>query len=50
KVIGLQGYGLEIVNRVPLEIPPNNVNRRYLETKRDKLHHLLLQDEGSEQA
>jgi len=49
KVIGLQGYGLEIVQRVSLEIPPNNVNRRYLETKRDKLHHLLLQDDRSEQ-
>ncbi len=45
KVIGLQGYGLEIVERVPLETEPNNINRRYLETKRDKLHHLLLQNE-----
>ncbi len=47
KVIGLQGYGLEIVERVPLETEPNNINRRYLETKRDKLHHLLLQNEIS---
>ncbi|KUK95603.1 MAG: 3,4-dihydroxy-2-butanone 4-phosphate synthase/GTP cyclohydrolase II, partial [Methanothrix harundinacea] len=30
--------------RVPIEIPPNEENRRYLETKRDKLHHLLLQE------
>jgi 3,4-dihydroxy 2-butanone 4-phosphate synthase/GTP cyclohydrolase II len=45
KIIGLEGYGLEIKERVPLEIVPNNVNRRYLETKRDKLHHLLLQRE-----
>ena len=45
KIIGLEGYGLKIKERVPLEIPPNNVNRRYLETKRDKLHHLLLQQE-----
>jgi 3,4-dihydroxy 2-butanone 4-phosphate synthase/GTP cyclohydrolase II len=45
KIIGLEGYGLEIVERLPLEIEPNNVNRRYLETKRDKLHHLLLQEE-----
>ena len=44
-MIGLEGYGLQIVERVPLEIAPNNVNRRYLETKRDKLHHLLLQNE-----
>lgn len=45
KIIGLEGYGLNIKERVPLEIAPNNVNRRYLETKRDKLHHLLLQQE-----
>ena len=45
KVIGLEGYGLKIAERVPLEVEPNNVNRRYLETKRDKMHHLLLQDE-----
>jgi len=43
KVIGLEGYGLKIVERVPLEIEPNSVNRRYLETKRDKMQHLLLQ-------
>jgi len=47
KVIGLQGYGLKIVERVPLETEPNSINRRYLETKRDKLHHLLLQNEIS---
>jgi 3,4-dihydroxy 2-butanone 4-phosphate synthase/GTP cyclohydrolase II len=45
-VIGLEGYGLEIAERVPLEVEPNNVNRRYLETKRDKMQHLLLQNEG----
>jgi len=45
KMIGLQGYGLKIVERVPLETEPNDINRRYLETKRDKLHHLLLQIE-----
>ena len=45
KIIGLEGYGLKIKERVPLEIAPNSVNRRYLETKRDKLHHLLLQQE-----
>ncbi|HWQ20598.1 MAG TPA: bifunctional 3,4-dihydroxy-2-butanone-4-phosphate synthase/GTP cyclohydrolase II [Methanotrichaceae archaeon] len=43
KIIGLEGYGLKIKERVPLEIVPNDVNRRYLETKRDKMHHLLLQ-------
>ncbi|MHC1631583.1 MAG: bifunctional 3,4-dihydroxy-2-butanone-4-phosphate synthase/GTP cyclohydrolase II [Methanotrichaceae archaeon] len=45
KIIGLEGYGLELKERVPIEITPNNVNRRYLETKRDKLHHFVLQDE-----
>jgi 3,4-dihydroxy 2-butanone 4-phosphate synthase/GTP cyclohydrolase II len=44
KVVGLEGYGLKIVERVPLETEPNNINRRYLETKRDKMHHLLLQN------
>jgi 3,4-dihydroxy 2-butanone 4-phosphate synthase/GTP cyclohydrolase II len=43
KIIGLEGYGLKIKERVPLEVIPNNVNRRYLETKRDKMHHILLQ-------
>ena len=42
KVIGLTGYGLEIVERVPLEINPNRYNERYLRTKRDKLGHLIL--------
>lgn len=42
KVIGLKGYGLEIVKRVPIEIPSNSINEKYLKTKRDKLGHLLL--------
>jgi 3,4-dihydroxy 2-butanone 4-phosphate synthase/GTP cyclohydrolase II len=42
KIIGLTGYGLEIVERVPLEIGPNRYNERYLKTKRDKLGHLIL--------
>jgi len=42
KVIGLKGYGLEIVERIPIEIEPNENNFRYLETKRDKLGHLIL--------
>jgi 3,4-dihydroxy 2-butanone 4-phosphate synthase/GTP cyclohydrolase II len=45
KIIGLEGYGLQIAERVPLEIKPNSINRRYLETKRDRLQHLLLQQE-----
>lgn len=43
KVIGLKGYGLEIVERVPIEIPANENNERYLKTKRDKLGHIILQ-------
>ena len=45
KVTGLSGHGLEIVERVPLQIKPNTFNRRYLETKRSKLGHLLLHEE-----
>ena len=41
KIIGLQGYGLDVVERIPIEVPPNSVNNRYLETKRDKLGHLI---------
>ena len=41
KVIGLKGYDLEIVERIPLEIPPNSNNEKYLKTKRDRLGHLL---------
>jgi 3,4-dihydroxy 2-butanone 4-phosphate synthase/GTP cyclohydrolase II len=37
----LLGYGLEIVDRVPLVVSPNDNNRRYLETKRDKMGHIL---------
>ena len=42
KVIGLSGFGLEIVERVPIEIPPNEVNEKYLKTKRDKMGHLIM--------
>lgn len=41
KVIGIEGYGLKIVERIPIQIPPGEYNRAYLETKRDKLGHLL---------
>jgi 3,4-dihydroxy 2-butanone 4-phosphate synthase/GTP cyclohydrolase II len=42
KIVGLSGYGMEIVERVPIEIPPNEINKKYLQTKRDKLGHLIL--------
>jgi 3,4-dihydroxy 2-butanone 4-phosphate synthase/GTP cyclohydrolase II len=41
KVIGLEGYGLTITGRVPIQMPPTKHNLKYLETKRDKLGHLL---------
>ncbi|HEX9243484.1 MAG TPA: bifunctional 3,4-dihydroxy-2-butanone-4-phosphate synthase/GTP cyclohydrolase II [Anaeromyxobacter sp.] len=41
KIIGLEGYGLEVVERVPIEMAPTLRNRAYLATKRDKLGHLL---------
>lgn len=41
KMVGLEGYGLEIVERVPLETVTTDENRAYLETKRDKLGHYL---------
>jgi 3,4-dihydroxy 2-butanone 4-phosphate synthase / GTP cyclohydrolase II len=44
KIVGLAGYGLEMVERVPLIIPPVDENRRYLSTKRDKLGHMLEDD------
>jgi len=41
KLIGLGGYGLEIVERIPLQMPENEVNSFYLKTKKEKLGHML---------
>jgi 3,4-dihydroxy 2-butanone 4-phosphate synthase / GTP cyclohydrolase II len=41
KVVGLQGFGLEISERIPLEIEPNGENKRYLQTKKEKLNHVF---------
>ena len=41
KVVGLEGYGLEIVEQIPIKAPANPHNRKYLETKREKMGHLL---------
>jgi 3,4-dihydroxy 2-butanone 4-phosphate synthase/GTP cyclohydrolase II len=38
---GIDSYGLTVVEQVPIEIPPNDENRRYLAAKRDKLGHVL---------
>ena len=47
KRTGLKGYGLEIVERVPIEIAPNHENREYLTVKKDKLGHWLnLSEQG----
>ncbi|NIQ11675.1 MAG: GTP cyclohydrolase II, partial [Phycisphaerae bacterium] len=41
KIIGLEGYGLEIVERMPIEMAANKTNLRYLKAKQEKLGHLL---------
>jgi 3,4-dihydroxy 2-butanone 4-phosphate synthase/GTP cyclohydrolase II len=41
KLIGLEGYGMQIVDRVPIEVAPTASNRSYLKTKREKMGHLL---------
>ena len=41
KRVGLEGYGLEIAEIVPIEITPNEYNKRYLETKQQKMGHIL---------
>jgi 3,4-dihydroxy 2-butanone 4-phosphate synthase / GTP cyclohydrolase II len=45
KVVGLEGYGLKITGREPLQVAPGAFNREYLDTKRAKLGHLLTEDE-----
>jgi len=41
KRAGIQGFGLEVVDRVPVVTSPNDTNRKYLETKQEKMGHLL---------
>jgi len=41
KIVGIEGYGLKVVERVPIEIPPRAANEKYLRTKKAKLGHLL---------
>ena len=41
KIAGLEGYGIEIAERVPIVIPPNAHDKRYLETKKEKMGHLI---------
>lgn len=41
KIVGLEGYGLKITKRIPITIPPNKNNKKYLLTKKNKLKHML---------
>ncbi len=41
KIVGLKGYGLEVVDRVPIEVEPNTYNEEYIHTKKEKMGHLL---------
>jgi len=41
KIVGLDGYGIEIVERLPIRVEPGDYNHHYLDTKRLKLGHLL---------
>jgi 3,4-dihydroxy 2-butanone 4-phosphate synthase/GTP cyclohydrolase II len=47
KIVGLEGYGLEVVERVPIEMNACESNVRYLETKRDKMGHILEHINGT---
>ena len=44
KVVGLEGYGLTITERVPMEIAPVTENFEYLKTKKDKMGHLIMEN------
>lgn len=46
KIVGLKGYGIEITERVPIEIEPTEKNKKYLFTKRDKLGHMILDNQN----
>ncbi|MCR5698628.1 MAG: bifunctional 3,4-dihydroxy-2-butanone-4-phosphate synthase/GTP cyclohydrolase II, partial [Treponemataceae bacterium] len=44
KVYGLDGFGLKVVQRVPIEIPAQEYDSFYLKTKRDKMGHIFTED------
>jgi len=46
KIVALEGFGLEVVDRVPIVINPNPHNRQYLEAKKEKCGHLLEELQG----
>ncbi len=45
KIVGLEGYGIEVVERLPLEMPSNKENKEYLMCKRDRMGHLMAVDD-----
>ena len=49
KIIGLQGYGIEVVERVPMEIEPNEINLGYLKTKCEKMGHIISVVDNADQ-
>ena len=49
KIIGLEGYGLEVVGREGLDIKPNKNNEKYLKTKKEKLGHFIFGTDNNEE-
>ncbi len=45
KIVGLEGYGLKVIKRVPIEIPVTRISKKYLRTKKEKLGHILKLNE-----
>jgi 3,4-dihydroxy 2-butanone 4-phosphate synthase/GTP cyclohydrolase II len=41
KIVGLEGYGLKVVERIPIEVHPTLANEKYLRTKKEKMGHIL---------
>lgn len=48
KIVGLEGHNLSVVERIPIQVIPNEINAHYLQTKKDKLGHLLTLDATGE--
>jgi 3,4-dihydroxy 2-butanone 4-phosphate synthase/GTP cyclohydrolase II len=48
KIVGIEGYGIEVVERVPIEIEPNKYTEKYLKAKKEKLGHLIKMEEKNE--
>ena len=48
KIVGIEGYGIEVVERVPIEIEPDKYTENYLKTKKEKLGHLINLEENNE--